>query len=249
MRIAILSDVHGNRTAFEAVLADLQHTSPDLVLHGGDLADFGANSADIVDRIRDLGWQGVIGNCEEALSAPETLEEFAANSSAPASLWAAIREIMSATRELLGSDRIEWLRGLPRIHVHDRTVLVHATPESTWRSPGPAASDSELMAAYEPLQQPIVVYGHIHRSFIRTVSTTDMKLVIANSGSVSLSYDGDHRAAYLLLDGAQPSIRRVDYDLNEEIQALYERGLPHADWLANTLRSAYPQMPSSSSTA
>ncbi len=228
-------------------MADLQQTSPDLVLHGGDLADFGANPADIVDRIRDLGWQGVIGNGEEALSAPKTLEDFAAKSSAPPSLWGAIREIMTATRELLGSDRIEWLRGLPRIHGHDRIVLVHATRESTWRSPGPAASDSELIAAYEPLQRPVVVYGHIHCSFIRTVSTPEMNLVIANSGSVSLSYDGDHRAAYLLLDGGQPSIRRVDYDLDEEIEALYERGLPHADWIANTLRSAYPQMPGASS--
>ncbi len=250
MRIAILSDVHGNRTAFEAVLADLRQTSPDLVLHGGDLADFGANPADIVDRIRDLGWQGVIGNGEEALSAPETLEEFASTSSAPASLWSAIREMMTATRELLGSERIEWLRGLPRIHVYDRIGLVHAAPESTWRSPGPEASGAELMRVYEPLQQPVVVYGHIHRSFIRTVPTTqDTPLLIANSGSVSLSYDGDSRAAYLLLDDGQPSIRRVDYDLDEEIEALYRSGLPHPDWMANTLRSARAQIPGPLSTA
>lgn len=250
MRIAIVSDVHGNRTAFEAVLADLRQTSPDLVLHGGDLADFGANPANIVDRIRDLGWQGVIGNGEEALSTPRTLEDFAVNSSAPASLWAAIREMMTATRELLGMERIDWLRRLPRIHNHDRTVLVHASPDSAWRSPGPEASDAELRTVYEPLGRPVVVYGHIHRSFIRTVSTTqDARLIIANSGSVSLSYDGDHRAAYLLLDDAHPSIRRVDYNLDDEIKALYTSGLPHADWVAATLRSGYPQMPSPSSTA
>jgi protein phosphatase len=62
MRIAIVSDIHGNRTAFEAVLADLRQTSPDLILHGGDLADAGASPVEIVDRIRDLGWQGVVGN-------------------------------------------------------------------------------------------------------------------------------------------------------------------------------------------
>src|ERR1039458_968265 len=58
MRIAIVSDIHGNRTAFEAVLADLRQTSPDLILHGGDLADSGASPVEIVDHIRDLGWQG-----------------------------------------------------------------------------------------------------------------------------------------------------------------------------------------------
>lgn len=243
MRIAIVSDVHGNRTAFEAVLTDLRQTSPDLVFHGGDLADFGANPADIVDRIRSLGWQGVIGNGEEAIFAPEKLEEFASKSSALASLWAAVREIMTATRERLGSERIEWLRRLPRIHVHDSIAVVHAAPESTWRSPSPEAPDAELSAVYKQLQQPVVVYGHIHRSFIRAVSTRELNLLIANSGSVGLSYDGDRRAAYLLLDDGQPSIRRVDYDIEKEINALHTSGVPHPDWIANTLRSAYPQTP------
>ena len=70
MRIAIVSDIHGNRTAFEAVLADLRQTAPDLVLHGGDLADAGSSPVEIVDRIRDLGWQGVIGNTDEMLAMP-----------------------------------------------------------------------------------------------------------------------------------------------------------------------------------
>src|SRR5437763_13843239 len=97
MRIAIVSDIHGNRTAFEAVLVDLRQTSPDLILHGGDLADAGASPAEIVDRIRDLGWQGVGGNGDEGLSMPATLEDLASQWTAPPSLWAAIREIMAAT--------------------------------------------------------------------------------------------------------------------------------------------------------
>src|SRR6266513_2300564 len=102
MRIAIVSDIHGNRTAFEAVLADLRQTAPDLILHGGDLADGGSSPAGIVDCIRDLGWQGVLGNTDEILTRPEALEEFANQSPAPPSLWAAIREMAAATRALLG---------------------------------------------------------------------------------------------------------------------------------------------------
>src|ERR1700730_806265 len=102
MRIAIVSDIHGNRTAFEAVLADLRQTSPDLIMHGGDLADGGASPVEIVDRIRELGWQGVIGNTDEMLSRPASLEEFASQSSAPPSLWAAVREMAAFTREVLG---------------------------------------------------------------------------------------------------------------------------------------------------
>src|SRR5271168_1160098 len=98
MRVAIVADLHGNRTAFEAVLADLKQTSPDLILHGGDLADSGSSPVEIVDRIRDLGWQGVMGNTDEMLVRPESLEEFASQSRAPAALWTAIREIADATR-------------------------------------------------------------------------------------------------------------------------------------------------------
>ena len=57
MRIAIISDIHGNRTAFEAVLADLRQTSPDLIFHGGDLADADRVPWRLWIAIRDLGWQ------------------------------------------------------------------------------------------------------------------------------------------------------------------------------------------------
>lgn len=56
MRVAVISDIHGNLTAFEAVQADLRQVSPDVVLHGGDLADGGSIPTEIVDSIRDLGW-------------------------------------------------------------------------------------------------------------------------------------------------------------------------------------------------
>src|ERR1700681_4657296 len=99
MRIAIISDIHGNRTAFEAVLADLRQTSPDLILHGGDLADAGASPAEIVDRIRDLGWEGVVGNTDEMLFRPESLTEFASQSPQMQPLLPVIQEMAAATRE------------------------------------------------------------------------------------------------------------------------------------------------------
>ena len=113
MRIAIVSDIHGNRTAFEAVLADLRETAPDLILHGGDLADGGASPVEIVDRIRDLGWQGVVGNTDEMLFRPESLEEFASHSLAPPSLWAPVREMLASTRGALkrGSSGCTGYRG------------------------------------------------------------------------------------------------------------------------------------------
>jgi predicted phosphodiesterase len=239
MRIAIVSDIHGNRTAFEAVVSDLLQTSPDLILHGGDLPHGGSSPAEIVDRIRDLGWQGVLGNTDEMLFNPKSLKEFASQSPPLQPLWDAIGEMAVATCEALGEERIAWLSSLPRTIIYGPMALVHASPETTWRSPSHTATDDELESVYSSLGQPMAIYGHIHHSYIRTVSG----MIVANTGSVSLSYDGDPRAAYLLLDDSVPSIRRVDYDVESEIQALAVSRFPHSDWVARMLRSASPQMP------
>ena len=233
MRLAIVSDIHGNRTAFEAVLADLRQTSPDLIFHGGDLAANGSNPEEIVDRVRALGWPGVMGNTDEMLPMPESLAEFTRQTPKLQPLLAAIEEIAAATREMLGDERLAWLGKLPRIQKHGPVVIVHASPESTWRAPMPEGSDAELESVYGGLGPPIVAYGHIHRPYIRSVS----RITVANTGSVSLSYDGDQRAAYLLLDEGKPEIRRVEYDVEREIKALFDRGLPRADWIAKMLKS------------
>lgn len=181
MRIAIVSDIHGNRTAFEAVLADLRQASPDLILQGGDLADSGSSPVEIVDQIRDLRWEGVVGNTDEMLFNPTSLQEFARQSPSLQPLFAAIGEMAAATREALGEERITWLRGLPRVQVHGPMALVHATPESCWRAPAPEATDAELESVYSPLGQPIAVYAHIHRAFVRNLSG----MTVANTGSVT----------------------------------------------------------------
>jgi putative phosphoesterase len=239
MRIAIVSDIHGNLTAFEAVLADLRQTSPDLVLHGGDLADAGSSPAEIVDRVRDLGWQGVFGNTDEMLFEPRSLLDFAERSPQKGPLLATIEEMSAATREALGEERLAWMRGLPRTLAFDSVALVHAVPDTTWRAPSPEAIDADLQAAYGALGRPVAVYGHIHRSYIRAVAG----VLVANSGSVSLSYDGDPRASYLLVDASVPEIRRVEYDVERELKALEESRMPHSSWIARILTSARPQLP------
>jgi predicted phosphodiesterase len=239
MRIAVVSDIHGNLTALEAVLSDLRQTAPDVIFHGGDLAHGGASPAEIVDRIRDLGWQGVVGNVDEMLFNPASLTDFATRSPHLKPLFTVIEEMATATCEALGEARLRWLSRLPRIRKHGPMALVHASPETTWVSPAHPANDAELEAVYGSLGQPIAVYAHIHVPFIRKFSG----MTVANTGSVSLSYDGDRRASYLLLDESGPAIRRVEYDVDRELKALSVCGLPHAEWIAQTLRSASPQMP------
>jgi diadenosine tetraphosphatase ApaH/serine/threonine PP2A family protein phosphatase len=145
----------------------------------------------------------------------------------------------SSTCDALGGERLAWVAGLPRMQIHGLMALVHASPESAWRSPAHTTSDAELESVYGPLGRPIAVYAHIHVPFIRNIAG----LTVVNTGSVGLPYDGDRRAAYLLLDDATPAIRRVEYDIDRELRALSDCDMPHANWIAKILESASPQMP------
>ena len=234
MRLAIISDLHGNLTALEAVISDLRETSPDLVLHGGDLAAGGARPAEVVDRVHALGWNGVLGNTDEMLFRPESLAEFAARLPHLQKLFDVIAEMAAFTREALGAERITWLKTLPMAQTSGPLALVHASPASTWLSPGAKANDDELDSTYQQLGSQITVYGHIHHPYVRQVG----ERTVANSGSVSLSYDGDTRASYLLVDDDVPSIRRVDYDLTAEVRTLKASGIPHAEWVIQSLERA-----------
>jgi putative phosphoesterase len=231
MRVAIVSDIHGNLRAFQAVLADLRQVAPDLVVHGGDLAYGGAHPAEIIDQIRSLAWPGVRGNTDEMLWAPEGLAEFAATAPKLAPLLAILQEMIPPTLASIGEERLRWLEGLPLLYSQEGFSLVHASPNDLWRAPMPNASDDELQSTYRSLRAQIAVYGHIHRPYMRRLP--GMK--IANTGSVSQSYDGDRRASYMVIDRESITIRRVEYNIDSEAEELLRSGLPHADWLSRIL--------------
>src|SRR2546421_217462 len=65
MRLAVVSDIHGNLSALEAVAADVERRGVDQVVHGGDVALIGARPAEVIDRLADLGWPGIVGNTDE----------------------------------------------------------------------------------------------------------------------------------------------------------------------------------------
>jgi putative phosphoesterase len=239
MRLAIVSDIHGNLTALDAVIADLRTLSPDLVVQGGDLGGNGSRPADVIDRVRDLKWPGVQGNTDEMLWRPETLAAFAAQVPLLKPLMTMISDMASACTTAIGAERLQWLSQLPVEWSDHGVAVVHAAPGNCWRAPMPGAPDADLVTTYAPLSAPRVVYGHIHLPFVRTLPG----LTIANSGSVGLPYDGDPRAAYLLLDDGEIAIRRVEYDIEREVAELASRKLPHTNWLAAMLRTGKYQPP------
>jgi putative phosphoesterase len=231
MSIAIVSDVHGNLRAFQAVLADLRQIAPDLVVHGGDLAYGGSHPVEIIDQVRSLGWPGVRGNTDEMLWAPESLAKFAAATPKLSPLLSILQEMIPPTITGIGEERLRWLESLPLTYSQEVFSLVHASPKDLWRAPTPNASDDELESTYASLHAKIVIYGHIHRPYIRRLP----RMTVANAGSVSQSYDGDRRASYLVIDEENITIRRVEYDVESEAEELLRSGLPYSEWLSRTL--------------
>ncbi|HSR25641.1 MAG TPA: metallophosphoesterase family protein, partial [Candidatus Eisenbacteria bacterium] len=216
-KVAIVADVHGNLVALEAVLADLEQARPDLVVHGGDLAFNGPRPAECVDRVRELGWPGVMGNMDQALDSHRRH---------PRVGWAA---------ERIGPERNAWLQALPMEWRHeDEVALVHAVPGDLWRAVPPDADDAELRSTYGPLGAGVAVYCHIHRPYVRRVGD----LTVANTGSVGLPFDGDTRASYLLVQDGQPEIRRLAYDVERAVADVLASDLPEAEAVATVYRTA-----------
>src|SRR5688572_7867450 len=237
MRIAVLSDIHANLTALEAVIADLRLMNPDCVVHGGDLVGSGARPAAVIDRVRELQWPGVQGNTDEMLWDARRVADYFESAPLRQPYREVVRRTIVATVDAIGPERLDWLRTLPaQWSAHDLTVI-HASPGDAWHAPSAAASDEELTRIYGPLRTRRVVYGHIHQPYVRAMPS----FTLANSGSVSLSYDGDPRASYALIDDGRVVIRRVEYDVEREIRALNDARYPDAPWLAETLRTARPQ--------
>src|SRR4029077_18692893 len=125
--IAIISDVHGNLTALDAVLADLRRQKPDLVFHGGDLPYGGWHPAEVVDCIVQEGWKGVLGNTDEMLWNTESRAGLEASAPKLKPLFKVLFESCGpATTRMIGEARLQRLRRLPVELRHENLALLHA---------------------------------------------------------------------------------------------------------------------------
>lgn len=233
VRLAVVSDIHGNFAALKAVIEDIARRGVDQVVHGGDLALMGPRPAEVIDRIRELGWPGVVGNTDELLWRPE--EHSRQRDRAP-QLQTLLRWLFDAyapyTLEEIGEERLAWLHDLPTELRIKGVAIVHAAPGDLWRAPMPDASDSELEATYRPLDKGTVAYGHIHRPFTRAIGD----LVVANAGSAGMPWDDDARASYLLVEAGRVHVIRVDYDIDAEAREFESRAHPDSERLVEMRR-------------
>lgn len=229
-RIAIVSDIHGNLAALDAVIADLQQVAPDLVVQGGDLVIGGPRPAECVDRVRELGWPGVIGNIDTVVrdGLPPGIEGALADR---------LQRQVDWNVEQLGAERVAWLQTAPmEWREDDRVALVHAVPGNLWPVVLPTAEDAELRSTFGPLGARLTVFCHIHVPFVRQVGD----VTVANAGSVGGPYDGDPRASYLLAEDGQVTIRRVAYDVERVAADLRAIAMPDSDVMAAAIRAGNP---------
>src|SRR3954462_14346687 len=200
MRTALLSDVHGNGLALQAVLAAVEREGVDRIAFGGDIALFGPQPDVCVDTLRALG--------DRLIAIRGNTDRYIAERTRPS--WAAWSEDAATwTRDRLGDERIAWLDALPRtldLPEHD-ALLVHATPTSDEDVIMPETPDHEAAVLLGEVPVPRVFYGHVHVQYRRRIGKTEL----VNPGAVGLPFDGDRRAAWALLDGDEVELRRTEY--------------------------------------
>ena len=249
MRLAVLSDIHGNLAALEAVLADIEaQGAPDVYWVLGDLAAFCPWPAETVDRLWALEpvaflqgntdryvttgrrpQQPSVRGAEDWARMPETLRERDANFR-----W---------TVAQLSYDQYTFLRDLPtRLEMdvpgYGPLLAVHADLKDDETFLVPSVSDDEMRAYFADVSARLVLYGHTHRPVDRVVDG----IRFVNDGSVGLPLDGDPRAAYALIDfeedGCRVDLRRVAYDVDRVLAALERVDHPASAWVAHKLRTA-----------
>ena len=208
MEIGVISDVHGNTVALDAVFADMP--AVDALACAGDVVGYNPWHAECVAAVRERSIPTVSGNHDRAV-ASET--RFAFNSMAGAGV--------AHARETLTEDQIEWLRSLPttRREFDGRVRIVHGHPENPDRYTYTEEFSPDLLG-----EEDVLVLGHTH---VQGHERFD-EGVVMNPGSVGQPRDDDPRAAYAVLDLDDLTVteHRVEYDIDRVREAVAAADLP-----------------------
>jgi len=220
MKIAILSDIHGNLPALEAVAEDVAQWQPDHVLVNGDTVNRGALSPDCWRFVQDRGWAHTRGNHEEFMI--ERLDP----TFPPPEYWK-LFEMSDWTFQQFNNELPD-LQSLPEglsLFAPDGSEcrLRHASMKRNTDGIGP---DSPLDTVREQIAPSPAVFAtaHIHRPFVRQVDDS----IVVNSGSVGFPVDGDVRASYAQVMWRQgqwhAQIARVRYDRDQAERDFHTSG-------------------------
>ena len=233
MRVAVVSDIHANLAALEAVLASIDADAPDELWCLGDLVGYGPRPSECCEMVAARARLCLAGNHDLAVLGKIDLIDFSGDAGV-AARW---------TREVLSGTARAYLDGLEPVGAADGVSLFHASArDPVWEY---ILSDEAAEATLELTGTPLVLVGHSHAALYVSLTDgvvggglapagTEVALspgrVLLNPGSVGQPRDGDPRAAYLLLDfdAGGASFRRVEYDVARTQAEMLEAGLPDA---------------------
>lgn len=242
MRIAVLSDVHGNRVALEAVLAEIRRERPDAVLVAGDLVLNGPDPNGTIDALRALESEGgliVSGNTDIAVGDFDYGSAFPQYQDGVPDI---VRVAAEWAHDELGDDQLDWLRRLPaerRLRSADETLVlvVHASPGSQTRGFDQALDANVILERAAATDARVMCVGHTHVPEIRDLGWK----IIVNAGSAGYVFDGDPTASWAMVDIddgiVTADIRRTEFDVLGVANAISERGLPGDVYRAATVRT------------
>ena len=218
LRLAVLSDIHGNLQALDAALKDIKKQRPDRLLVCGDLLLSGPRPAEVADRIMSLEAEGahvVAGNTDVAVADFDYAAAFPWMDPVPASNRAAAEW----THDQLSDEQLNWLRKLPverRLWDGDTLVLtVHASPGSQTAGLSTELDPSVTMERVTRTDARVICVGHTHVADVRTLG----RKLIVNPGSCGYAFDGDPAACWALLtipDGASTGADGPESDDDED---------------------------------
>jgi diadenosine tetraphosphatase ApaH/serine/threonine PP2A family protein phosphatase len=239
MQVAIFSDIHGNRHAFEAILADVARSGAQELWCLGDVVGYGADPNDCCRLAREHADLCLAGNHDLAVTGDLDLGEFSTGA-ALAARW---------TQEVIADEHRGWLRSLEPAQPARGFGLYHASPRDPIWEYVLSALLAELCLDVQPERVCLVGHSHVALSFVRPEGEPATGAArrggeeadlsegewILNPGSVGQPRDGDPRAAWLLLDTSAwtASWRRVDYDIAGAAASIRAARLP--DSLAERL--------------
>ncbi len=231
MRIAVLSDIHGNLLGLDACLADLESQGgADGVAIAGDLCLDGPKPKKVLQRLEEIGAACIRGNTDRYLSDDTSVEKFEPSELAQIA-W---------TRREVGERWLSWLKELPfalRIGEDDNQLLiVHANPKSDDEHIWPDADEALLQRLIGEERATAIAFGHLHLPYVRLWRGT----LLANVASAGLPKDGDPRAGYAIFtergSGWEVKHRRVPFDTKRVATQLADCGIPESAELIATLR-------------
>lgn len=226
MRIAIFSDIHGNRHALAAVLADIDREAPDRVYCLGDLVGYGAFPNEVIERIRDRGIPTIMGNYDDGVGFDK--DECGCAYTDPEMKRLGDISLMW-TREMVIPENKAFLRSLvPSIRFEvdgRRFLLVHGSPRRINEYVYEDRPLANLERIARSAEADVLVFGHTHLPYAKEVAG----VLLVNDGSVGKPKDGDARAGYVIIhvrDVVEVEFRRVAYDVAAAAAAVRASGLP-----------------------